>query len=221
MPESQKIIAQALDLTLQTSPKETHQKDESVRLAVSFSKEDWETLLKARELLSHTVGSSDWAKVFSYLGKKVVQRGETSKFKDNAKTNTKIKANTKNQTQTSASLDIEIINEAKTNEKPNKAKSTTSNLFISAAEVWAHQENSNSLRKNIPLTLKRKIFNRDKCCQLLNKATGRVCGSRWNLEVDHIKPVWAKGSNDETNLRVLCGSHNRYIYRKQVGIYHG
>ncbi len=74
MPESQVLIARSLDLEIKASPKESHQKDASVRLELSFSKEQWEQLVCARELLSNSVGSNDWTEMFTYLAKRAVQK---------------------------------------------------------------------------------------------------------------------------------------------------
>ena len=54
---------------------------------------------------------------------------------------------------------------------------------------------------------KSRLINRDQCC--------KICGSKWRLNIVHIKPVWAGGNSDLSNLRVLCGQHNRDLYRRQ------
>jgi hypothetical protein len=64
------------------------------------------------------------------------------------------------------------------------------------------------------LTPKRKkiILKQQGCCQFKNPATGKVCGSTFNLQVDHIHPKWDGGGNDPQNLRVLCRAHNIFRY---------
>ncbi len=172
--ESQKIIAQVLDLKLVTQSKETHQKDGSVRLELTFTKEQWETLVHARELLSTTSASNSWMEMFSFLAEKVIQK-----------------------------------------------KTGPSRSFSTAAGVRARQNNiSTSLsgRTPIPTASRRNIFNRDKVCQYKDKNTGKICGGKWGLEIDHIQPVWAGGNNEESNLRLLCRQHNQFIYRRQTGV---
>lgn len=69
-------------------------------------------------------------------------------------------------------------------------------------------------RKAVPQALKAKIFHRDQCCQYQNRKTGKKCEAKQYLTIDHIVPVWAGGSNDESNLRILCAAHNRFRFRR-------
>src|SRR3954470_10088561 len=64
---------------------------------------------------------------------------------------------------------------------------------------------------------RRFVFQRDQVCQHRNP-DGRVCGSRWQLEIDHKMPRWAGGGDEVDNYQVLCGVHNREKYRRQAGI---
>jgi len=72
--------------------------------------------------------------------------------------------------------------------------------------------------KKISQNLKRQVLLRDQCCQYKDKITGKVCQSKWNLEVDHIQPLWANGTNSLENLRALCSNHNKYLYQRQANI---
>ncbi|MBC7465351.1 MAG: HNH endonuclease [Bdellovibrio sp.] len=73
-------------------------------------------------------------------------------------------------------------------------------------------------RKPLVRSVRHQILKRDQCCQYQDQKTGKVCGTKWHLHADHIQPVWAEGSNDAKNLRILCASHNLEIYRSQAGI---
>jgi hypothetical protein len=61
----------------------------------------------------------------------------------------------------------------------------------------------------------RVILNRDKTCQFKDPRTNRQCNSRHLLQVDHIQPKWAGGSDNPTNLQILCAHHNRFRYQQQ------
>lgn len=43
------------------------------------------------------------------------------------------------------------------------------------------------------------------------------CASRYQLQVDHIKPVALGGTGKPENLRILCGKHNRYEANRILG----
>lgn len=85
------------------------------------------------------------------------------------------------------------------------------------------QQKSKGISTNITAeasfySLKKQVHQRDQCCQYKNLKTGKICGSKWNLEVDHIQPLWAEGPNTLNNLRVLCSNHNKELYRQQAKI---
>lgn len=55
-------------------------------------------------------------------------------------------------------------------------------------------------------------------CEYRDPESGRRCGSRWHLQMDHIRPRWAQGGDESQNLQLLCGPHNRMKYAKEAGI---
>jgi hypothetical protein len=73
----------------------------------------------------------------------------------------------------------------------------------SAAEVAMQQ-------KTIPAQLRRQIFLRDKSCQFKTD-NGRICGSRHQLQIDHIQMRYHGGTNEPENLRLLCRKHNQWV----------
>jgi hypothetical protein len=70
------------------------------------------------------------------------------------------------------------------------------------------------------ISMRKHIRNRDQCCQYKDKTTGRICGTKLNLQIDHIKPIWAGGQSTIENLQLLCANHNRYRYRQQARLRH-
>lgn len=54
----------------------------------------------------------------------------------------------------------------------------------------------------VAVNVKKKVLLRDRTCQYNDPQTGKTCGSRWQLEIDHIQPKWANG-NDEAGVTTL------------------
>src|SRR5690606_38648822 len=65
-----------------------------------------------------------------------------------------------------------------------------------------------AVNKTLTPKTRKAIINRHKTCQFRSPITGRVCGGRWHLQVDHKQSRWAGGSHDPKNLQALCGQHN-------------
>ena len=67
----------------------------------------------------------------------------------------------------------------------------------------------------IPAPVRREVWLRDGgCCSYVDPHSGRRCGSRFLLELDHIVPFALGGSSEPGNLRVLCAAHNRFRHRE-------
>ena len=63
----------------------------------------------------------------------------------------------------------------------------------------------------IPAAVKRQVWERDQgCCSYVDRRSGRRCGSRYLLQVDHIFPYALGGSAEPDNLRLLCAAHHRH-----------
>jgi hypothetical protein len=75
--------------------------------------------------------------------------------------------------------------------------------------------------KRLPIrpSLRKSILNREACCEFRDAQSGKLCGSTRFLQIDHVQPVWAGGGNESENLRTLCSQHNRYKYRREVGLH--
>jgi len=54
----------------------------------------------------------------------------------------------------------------------------------------------------------RALHQRDKSCRWVGPS-GHVCGSTYQLQIDHIKGLWDGGTDAIENLELKCGVHNR------------
>ena len=69
----------------------------------------------------------------------------------------------------------------------------------------------------IPAPVKRQVWARDRgCCSYVDGASGRLCGSRHLLQIDHILPYALGGSAEPDNLRLLCAAHHRHRHAGQA-----
>ena len=67
------------------------------------------------------------------------------------------------------------------------------------------------------LLLKEEVRARDgNCCTYVGK-DGKRCCSQWALEIDHIVPHCLGGSNEPSNLQLLCRAHNCHRAEQMFG----
>ena len=59
--------------------------------------------------------------------------------------------------------------------------------------------------------------NADQGCEFVDRKTGEICRSKFQLQRDHITPWSQGGSNESENLRVYCAAHNRLAWRQRSG----
>jgi len=71
--------------------------------------------------------------------------------------------------------------------------------------------------RQIPAPVRDAVFVRDggRCTYV--SRTGRTCGSRDGVQIDHVVPVARGGSAAPDNLRLLCGFHNRLEAERMLG----
>lgn len=70
----------------------------------------------------------------------------------------------------------------------------------------------------IAANVKREVWARDRAqCTYVSKDTKRICGCKYGLEFDHIKPFAVGGENTVENLRLRCRAHNQLAAMKVYG----
>ena len=67
-----------------------------------------------------------------------------------------------------------------------------------------------SRSRYIPVAVRRDVWRRDHgCCSYVDPHSGRRCGSRYRLEIDHVVPFALGGATELWNLRLRCRAHHR------------
>jgi hypothetical protein len=67
-------------------------------------------------------------------------------------------------------------------------------------------------RRTISAEVRRAVSQRDEGCCAWRGPDGHRCGSRWQLEYDHVDPG---GASTVENVRLLCRQHNR-LHAEQI-----
>jgi 5-methylcytosine-specific restriction endonuclease McrA len=78
-------------------------------------------------------------------------------------------------------------------------------------------ERSTETTAHIPEHIVRAVYARDKGCCTFRSADGHVCGSRWQVELDHSRPRAKGGDSSLDNLRLLCRAHNQHEAERVLG----
>ncbi len=181
--ETRQILAQEFNMPIKIQEIVRPQKNKSVRLEITFTKEQFEELKQAKSFLSHVIHNGSWAEVISALASKLNQSkmGKTHKSPGP--------------------------------EKPKLGSATEFNNLNSADGSPAA---STRMQKPISAQIKRQIFEKaQEGCQFKN-ANGVRCGSKYQVQFDHMTPVKWGGSNKIDNLQLLCRTHNLFMARQMV-----
>jgi hypothetical protein len=88
------------------------------------------------------------------------------------------------------------------------AAAPTNPLHLAAVE---------SRRPHLPAAVEREVRLRDgdRCQYPLD--AGGVCGSTWQVELDHVVPLALGGATSAANLRCACRRHNALAAREALG----
>lgn len=188
MASTQKIIAETLDLEVKHFDKQRVQKDDSVRVELTLTKKQAETIERVKELISHTYPNPSIGDLIDYLASEFLQRKDPLR---------------KNTNQTGQNTTIMVV----------KNKASKKSLFEDANK----NANKNRLRrKHIPIQVQTEIHQRDRCCQWVDPRTKQKCASKFQLQIDHIYPIYKGGTNKVENLQLLCSVHNKMKYTEVI-----
>lgn len=169
------------------------QRDNTVRAGITFTDEEMEIMKHAKDLLSHVLPNPTWAEFMVYLARKHIKA---------------IEGNTAKKSKV-LELSAQIDGKVSAKVKPK--------IVDYGADVRATVETMNTTqrfgatreRKSIKITIRRQLMKKaGKCCEFINPASGQRCDGVYQLQVDHKIPLALGGSNNPSNLRVLCRTHN-------------
>lgn len=102
-------------------------------------------------------------------------------------------------------------------EKTSQASQTPLEEEIPVRKETPNPSNPKNPRYISP-SIHRQIFLRDQGrCKFQDPVSGRICGSRFQVEIEHMKPISLGGSSEPSNLKILCRNHNLWEGIEKLG----
>jgi 5-methylcytosine-specific restriction endonuclease McrA len=99
-----------------------------------------------------------------------------------------------------------------------KGKKGPSRSNDKTAGKRAGENSTNKRTRYVSSATKDIVYTRDGGrCTFVGK-NGKRCNALWGLQIDHIEPHARGGSNRASNLRLLCGKHNRIEAERILGV---
>jgi 5-methylcytosine-specific restriction endonuclease McrA len=190
---TQVVIAKALDQPIRMGEKERHQKDESVLLELTLSKEQMAALQRVKELISHTHPNPSYAELLALLAEDFLRRKDPRRERKEKKTGAE-------RPRAQSGDDCQEASQDK-----GEAQSASTSAPVAGMQHKPQQPRAADIRA---------IHQRDRCCQWRDPRTGEICGSTFQLQVDHIQSRSAGGGHERENLQLLCAVHNRLKWEK-------
>ncbi len=214
--ETQFTVSNFFQIPVLQDFKKTMQADESVRLEITLSKELFEKIEQAQQLLSHSIPSGDLVKYLEFISEKVIQAKTCVKPLVNL-----IKAEAED-VRVCSNVDVDankdVCVDSGVDFSLDANQSTDDHLVVDSTRSTHRQMAVANARPQVSAKVRRQILKTSSCCQYKDPVTGKTCQSNWFLQIDHRQPLWAGGTHTPENLQILCGAHNRMKYTTEAGI---
>ena len=82
---------------------------------------------------------------------------------------------------------------------------------------WEWKNAQDESTRHVPDDVRDEVFVRDDGQCTFVGPDGTRCQSKKGLQIDHINPYSVGGSHDVSNLRLLCGGHNKLAAERVMG----
>jgi hypothetical protein len=212
------ILAQEFDYSIKSHEISKLQKDESLRLELTFSKEEADILEQAKALMSHQNPENSWKDLIVLLAKRELKKRLGSKAMRSSKD--------------PMAKEIQSVAEPGSVEKEDlKRNRLEISELANTKSIDSQQRNATPLRSSTPsnhrnsnkrkyisIQIKRELLKKAQYqCEFVDTMTQKRCTSKYFLESEHQIPLARGGTDQPENLRIFCRSHNAFT-AKEWGI---
>jgi hypothetical protein len=189
-----------------TQPK-TYEKrisENETRLGLNIPDRVLNKLKRLREIWSHVDSNMDYVQIIERCADETLKRVDPS-----------LKTKAVKQSATGAVAQEVTSKEISAEYKPDFVSNEVSKSE-NAKNVFASSK-PGTRAKYFPVAVSKKLHgDADSCCVFVDPVTKRRCRSKFLLQIDHIVPIWAGGTNAPENLQLLCAVHNRLKYKLET-----
>ena len=185
--ESEKILALEFNHLPMAQEIAKPQKDDTVRMEITLTQEQFECLRQAQSLLSHQCPEGSWAEVITQLARKY-NRSRMGKSVRNE------------------GDEVDENQDFNKNQKNEASKLPQSNTATKKKDSGSLEHYRPAISIKTRRSLLRKAHH---TCEYRNLKTGRRCSAQHQLEVDYIKSLSLGGAHEIENLRIFCRAHNQ------------
>jgi hypothetical protein len=213
--------------------------EQATRLNLTVPNDVMEMLIRLKEIWAHVDPTMDHVEVIRRSFKMTLQKidpaqRKTSIKKSSAGSNLKTNVGTSTNINTSGNMDLSSnINVSSNIDAETTLDSSTSDSIQSASTSPQGSTRPRQPTQGLTDSVKHRCTKRptyykrefDRAlweragsqCEFIDKKTARRCDCRFGLQREHVIPLALGGSNDLSNMQLLCATHNQLRARKVFG----
>ncbi len=187
--------------------------DTTIRLSTNISVDMDSDIKRARELLSHKYPTASDAVVLAHALKFFLDATDPLRKQVRTSPVNKIPMKTEPVSHADETALVGGTDKITSAAEANCVKSTT---LLENKSV--ENDNLKPAQPQSLASVRRAVIQQaDAACSFRDPLTGTICGSRYQIQIDHIVPRALGGGDSPENLRVLCREHNIHEAENKLG----
>lgn len=196
-----------------------------VRLSVTLTQKQLSKLRRVQELASHSLFNASLGEIIEMLAEQFI-RAKDPLVKNTVRRHRAGSSNSQDVRGKGARKQAALATTTPRMSAPDSpadssADSSTKRQNRPKKDILSSRNPARKIQKDrsLPASVKKQIWRRDGgACTYKHPLSGKICGSRSQIEIDHIRPRALGGGDEVNNLRCLCRTHNLLMAERSLGI---